>query len=297
MRLAVAASVATGYVGLRALDARLQILRDTLASRGESLRIARRRATSGYSPLLELAQSEAEYRAAEQLIPATELAVARTENALSLLLGGDPRAIERGTALDSIALPAAPAMLPSTLLRRRPDIASAEHQLVAADRLLDSARAAFMPQIQLSGTAGAVTSNLLPDPVSLFSIGGSILAPLFQGGRLRAQADAAAARRDAAAFAYRRTALTAFREVEDSLAAIQRYAEQERALAGQRDALERGAAFARNRYWAGYSPYLEQIDAERVLLSARLALVQARSDRLTASVTLYQSLGGGWVAP
>jgi outer membrane protein, multidrug efflux system len=122
----------------------------------------------------------------------------------------------------------------------------------------------------------------------------SILAPIFNGGRIRAQADGAAARRDQAAFAYRRAVLTAFREVEDGMASVQRLGEQEEALTRQRDALARTQALAFRRYKEGYSPYLEQLDAERSLLSSDLALVQNRSDRLIAAITLYQAVGGGW---
>jgi len=296
VQLAVAASAASGYLGLRALDARLASIRDTLAARSESLRIARRRSGVGYSPMLELRQAEAEYRATEQLIPAAELAIRRQEHGLSLLIGDNPRAIERGLALEAIAIPAVPGGLPADVLRRRPDIAQAEQAVVAADRTLDSARAAFMPNVSLTGSGGAVVSSLIADPITIFSLGGSVLAPLFQGGRLRAQADAAAARRDQAAFGYRKAALTAFREVEDALAALVRGAEQERALEAQRTALAQGLVLATNRYDAGYSPYLEKLDAQRALLSAELALVQSRADRLNAAVALYQALGGGWGA-
>jgi outer membrane protein TolC len=117
---------------------------------------------------------------------------------------------------------------------------------------------------------------------------------LFDAGRLRAEADVAVARRDQAAFAYRKAALTAFREVEDALAAESRTIEQERSLAAQREALAQTLALATNRYRAGYSPYLEQIDAERNLLSVELALIQVRAERLNTVVTLYQALGGGW---
>jgi multidrug efflux system outer membrane protein len=129
----------------------------------------------------------------------------------------------------------------------------------------------------------------------VWNLGGSILAPLFDSGRLHAQQDAATARRDQAAFEYRKTALTAFREVEDGLAAEQREAERERSLVAERDVVARALALATNRYRAGYSTYLEQLDAERSLLSIRLSLAQARADRLNAAVSLYQALGGGWV--
>ncbi|HET7085398.1 MAG TPA: efflux transporter outer membrane subunit [Rhizomicrobium sp.] len=295
VRLAVAASAASGYIALRALDARLVVLRDTLAARAEELRVARRRADAGYSSLLDLTQAEAAYRATEPLIPATLLAIARQEDGLSLLLGMSPRAIERGAAFDSLAISSAPAMVPASLLRRRPDIAVAEAQLAASDHSLDAARDAFMPDVQLAAAGGLIGSNLaLGSPFELWSLGGSILAPIFSAGRLEAQQDIATARRDQAAFAYRRAALNAFREVEDALVAVQRDEEQERSLSAQRDVQAHALQLATNRYRAGYSPYLDQIDAQRGLLSVQLALVQARADRLTALVLLYQALGGGW---
>ena len=127
---------------------------------------------------------------------------------------------------------------------------------------------------------------------SIWSVGGSILAPIFNGGRLQGQFDAATAQRDQAAFTYRRTVLTAFREVEDQLAVISRLNEQEVSLRAQRVAVADAVRHASNRYRAGYSPYLEQIDAQRTLLSVDLALVQLKADNLTALVALYQALGG-----
>jgi len=294
VRLGIASGIATGYITLRALDLRLSVARETLAARAEGLRIARRRAETGYTSNLELRQSEAEYRATEQLVPAAELAISRQENALSLLLGENPGPIPRGVSLDRLAAPPIPAGLPADLLRRRPDIYQAEQTLVATDRSLDSARAAMLPNLALTGSAGVALSTALANPIGVFTIGASILSPIFDGGRLGAQADAATARRDQAAFAYRRAALQAFREVDDSLAGVQRSGEQAVALAGQRDALAGALRNASNRYRAGYSAYIDQLDAQRGLLTAELSLVQARADRLNAYVTLYQAMGGGW---
>jgi NodT family efflux transporter outer membrane factor (OMF) lipoprotein len=294
VRLGIASSVASGYITLRALDARLAVARDTLAARGDALRIARRRAETGYTSNLELHQAEGEYRATEQLIPQAQLAITRQEDALSLLLGDTPRTIPRGVALAALAAPPIPAGLPADLLRRRPDLFQAEQTLVAADRSLDSARAALLPNIALTGSVGVVLSSALANPVGVFSLGGSILAPVFDGGRLRANVDVVTARRDQAAFAYRKAALSAFREVDDSLAGVQRTGEQAVAIRGQRDALAAALQNASNRYRAGYSSYLDQLDTQRGLLSAQLALVQANADRLTSYVALYQAMGGGW---
>ncbi|CAN5341467.1 efflux transporter outer membrane subunit [soil metagenome] len=294
IRLAVAASVASGYLTLRALDARLIVIRQTVEARSESLRYARRRADSGYAPQLDLRQAEAEYHAALQLVPATELSIRRQEGALNVLLGDNPAPIARGLDLDALALVDAPAQLPSSVLRQRPDIAQAEQQLVATDRALDVARANFLPRISLSASGGFVDSTLLADPIRVFSLGGSVLVPLLDAGRLRAQAAAAAARRDQAAFAYRKAALGSFREVEDALATVQRSREQEQELVLQSQALQKALDLANGRYRSGYASYLEALDAQRGVLSADLSRLQSRSERLSATVSLFQSLGGGW---
>lgn len=296
-RLTVAAATTSGYVTLRGLDARLAIARKTATSRAEALRIARDRAEAGYTSQLELRQAEAEYRAATQIVPQAELAIARQENALSLLLGESPRATGRGLALDALHRPPVPDGLPSDLLRRRPDIAQAERTLATADSSLAAARAQFLPQLRLTGSAGAAISSALGDPVAIWSLGGSVLAPLFQGGRLRGGVEAAAGRRDQAAFGYQRSVLIAFREVEDNLAAVSRLAAQRAEIEQQRNALSEALRHATNRYEAGYTSYIEQLDAQRSLLAVELALVQLETDQINALVALHQALGGGWRPP
>src|SRR5271170_2087616 len=232
VRLAVAATAASGYITLRALDARLAVLRSTDATRAGSLKIIRRRAEAGYSSQLDLAQAEADYQAAAELIPVSELAITLQEDGLSVLIGANPRAIERGVELDKLALPTVPAAMPSALLRRRPDIIAAEGRVVAADHSLDSARAAFMPDVQLSASRGLVGSSLLAvaSPQWIFPLGGGLLAPIMDSGRLQAQQETVAAQRNLAAFAYRKAALSAFQEVEDGLASVQRLNEEEETL-------------------------------------------------------------------
>jgi outer membrane protein, multidrug efflux system len=297
VRLSVATSVVSGYVTLLALDARLDIVKKTLEVRRNELHVEERRFSAGYSGQLELSQAQAELAATEQLIPATELAIARQENGLSILVGRLPAEVARGVSLEDLILPQIPAALPATVLRSRPDLAAAEAQLAATDHNLDAARAAFLPDIQLGITSGQARSTLIdPSPVGIWSIGGSILAPIFEAGRLDAQQDAATAQRDEAAFAYRKAALQAFREVEDELAAVTRDAEQDDALGRERDALEHALRFSTQRYRDGYSSYLDQLDAQRNLLSVQLALVQSRLDRLNAATSLFQALGGGWKA-
>ena len=291
-RLSVSAATASGYITLLALDKRLSVLEETLAARQEAVKFARDRAEVGYTSQLPLRQAEAEYQATAQLVPQLKAQIARQENALSVLTGELPGTIERGGTLADLRQPPAPAILPSELLRRRPDVAAAEYRIAAADAQMRVARADFMPFIDLGAAAGVVLSDLLADPVSVWSLGGSILAPIFQGGKLQAQLDGATAQRDQAAWAYRSTVLNAFREVEDRMAVLANLKEQETALEAQQVAVADALRHARNRYRAGYTPYIEQVDAQRALLGVELSLVQVRTDELTTLVGLYQALGG-----
>nr|WP_294851090.1 efflux transporter outer membrane subunit [uncultured Sphingomonas sp.] len=292
--LSVASATASGYILLRTLDARLVVARQALAARADALKLIRRRAEVGYSPRLELAQAQADYEATAQIIPPLETAIARQENALRLLTGELPGDITRGLELADLTVPPIPDGLPSQLLQRRPDVAQAEYQLAASDHDLAAARKSFLPQVRLTGAVGASISSLLDNPISIWSIGGSVLAPLFEGGRLRAGAEIAGAKRDQAAQNYRKVALGAFREVEDALAATQNSGRQVEILERQRAAAAESLRLATNRYREGYSPYFEQLDAQRGLFAVELALVQARSDALAARVQLYQAMGGGW---
>ena len=290
--LSIVATTVRSYVTLLALDARLATARGTLAARTESLRVARRRAETGYTSMLELRQAESEYRATAAIVPQVEAQISQQEDALKVLTGDVPGPVARGRSLADIAVPPIPDGLPTEVLRRRPDIAASEAAIAAADARLAAARAAFLPQFPLTGSAGLFASSIIPSPFALWSLGGSVLAPIFEGGRLRGQQEAATAQRDRAAFEYRRTALNAFREVEDGLALVSRLGEQIRETSAQRAALAEALRLARNRYRAGYASYIEQLDAQRGLLSADLTLIQVESDRLTALVTLYQAMGG-----
>jgi NodT family efflux transporter outer membrane factor (OMF) lipoprotein len=294
VRIALAASVVDGYIRLRALDAQLAIAQETLATRADGLRLITRRVAAGYSPALEGDQAQSEYETAAQLVPALQLSITQQENTLRILLGDSPGTIERGAALADWTVPPAPSSLPSEVLRQRPDIAQAESVLAGTEQDLKAARAAFMPRITLGATGGLANSTLIANPISLFSLGGSILAPILEGGALGAQRDDAAARRNEAAFAYKKAALSAFAQVENAMASVQRLEAEEAAAARDRDALARAFKLADERYRAGYAPFLDRLDAERSLLGARLSVVSLQAQRLEAIVLLNQSLGGGW---
>lgn len=294
VRLSVAGATAQAYLTLLSIDAQLDVTRKTLDLRVEARRIAEDRARLGYSSQLELTQAQSEYEAVAQAIPQLEQARRLQENGLRLLTGDLPGAMARGE-LANLSIPGIPALMPSELMRRRPDIAAAEARLAAADRTIASRRAEFMPDVALSASAGALIVDQLDyDPVSIWNIGASILAPLFQGGRLTAQVDQANARRDQAAYAYRDIVLRAFGEVENALTSEQRLREQIVHVSARRSILQRSLNLARDRYRGGYASYLDELDAQRNLFAVELNAITVREQQLNALVRVWASLGGGW---
>lgn len=295
VRLAVASTTARAYMSLLSLDQQLVVTRDTVDSRQEALRVAEDRARLGYTSQLELSQAESEYESAAELLPQLQQAIREQENALRLLTGRLPGAVERGAGLLTIAPPPVPGILPSELLRRRPDIQQAELLLAASDLNIQAQRDRYLPQVQLSASLGRLFVNSLDyDPVRVWDLGASVLAPIFNAGRLEAGVNIAVAQRNQAAFAYRAAVLQAFNEVENSLSAIGNLRQQLDRVAARRAVLERSLTYAEDRYRAGYSSYLETLDAQRNLFNTELAAVQLRESQLSALISLYQVLGGGW---
>ncbi|GAB2486562.1 efflux transporter outer membrane subunit [Comamonas humi] len=303
--LSVAAATAQAYIDLMAREAQLAQTRKTAELRREALVLAQDQQAHGYISRLQLTQAESEFEAVQQQIPALRLAISRQRNALQLLAGELPAAA--GTEADGAALagqfqalvlPPVPGMLPSELLARRPDLAQAAAQLAAGDANLRASRAAFLPSVQLSASLGGLYANALHyDPIQVWSLGASVLAPLFDGGRLDAQYDAATAQRDQAAYAYRGAVLNAFAEVENALVGTLRLQEQLDGATRRREVLARSLGYAQDRYQAGYSSYLEQLDAQRNLYQTEIEVINLRQSQLQNRVALYQALGGGWQAP
>jgi multidrug efflux system outer membrane protein len=297
MALSIAAATAQAYITLLSLDAQLRVTRETVQSRAEALRLASDQAAAGYTSQLERSQAEAEYESVLQAVPELETVIRRQENALRLLTGAPPGAVAGRAALATLTAPTPPGVLPSSLLRRRPDLAQAELELAAADATLAARRAEFLPSVQLSASLGRLYVDSLDyDPVTIWSVGGSVLAPLFSAGRLDAQVQQAAAQRDQAAWSYRGAALNAFGEVEDALTSVDRLGRQA-AHAGNRERiLQRSLEFAQDRYRAGYASYLEELDAQRSLYSTQLDVIVLHESQLNAVVDLYKATGGGWTA-
>jgi len=294
--LNVAATTVQAYVGLRALQAQQAISAATLAARERALELALDQVRVGYISQLQQTQARAERAAVQQQLEQLNWQVDRQLNALNLLLGqagGAPPAAS--VPLQALQLPAVPATLPSQLLERRPDIARAAALLAASDHQLQAQRAAFLPQVNLSANVGSLLVNALSyNPLTVWSLGGSLLAPLFDAGRLQGQADAASAQRDQAALAYRGAVLAAFADTENALTGTVRLAQQTRHAVERRDVLQQSLGFAHDRYQAGYASYIEELDAQRNLYAAELEVVRLHQAELENRVQLYKALGGGW---
>lgn len=294
--LTVAASVASGYITLQALDEQLKVTQDTVKARENAFALAQRQYATGYTSRLEMMQSDSELRSTRAQIPQLQHQIAQQENALSILLGDNPGKPARGafTALTPLVIPS---QLPSTLLNRRPDIVQAQRQLLAADETLASSQAQLLPSINLTASGGYqddTLPGLLDNPLRLWSIGGSILAPLLNRQALNAQVDVAMSQRNQALYGYEKTVRSAFREVNDSLDAIARYREQLAELEAQERVAAETLRIAQNRYSNGYSSYLDVLDAQRTLFSVQLSVIQVKNNVLLAQVDLYRALGGGW---
>jgi multidrug efflux system outer membrane protein len=290
--------VAAGYFQLRELDYELDISQRTLQNRQDSLKLVRERQGGGVATLLDLRQAEQLVDSAAQSIPGIEQQIEQTENRIALLLGENPQAITRGKGLTEQNLPPeVPAGMPSALLVRRPDIRAAEQALVAANANIGVARAAYFPQLSLSGVLGGQSStlaNLLSGPNRAWTFVPQVSQPLFEGGRIRSGVRQAEAERDRARIAYEKSIQTAFVEVSDALIAHDRTresrAEQEKLISALRD--RKRLAYV--RYRGGVDTQLNALDADRDLFQAELTLAQIRYAELVSVVQLYKALGGGW---
>lgn len=292
------ADVASAYFQLRALDLQLEISKSTLNSRQESLRLTQILANGGATSLLDVRQAEQLVFTASAEVPALEQQLEQQENFLSILLGRNPGDIPRGQTLtEQRQPPQVPPGLPSSLLERRPDIRQAEEQLVAANAEIGVARAAYFPDISLSGSGGFQSSaltNLFGGPAGAWSFGVSLAQPIFTAGRLRSGVRLAEARQQTAALFYQQSIQGAFRSVSDAFVAYRKTRE----FRTQQDLLfqsaEDAARLSHMRYTGGATGYLEVLTNETNAFSAQLGLVQARLNELLALVQLYQALGGGW---
>jgi len=290
--------VAGAYFQLRELDLELEISRNTLASRKDSLRLTQILADHGATSMLDVRQAEQLVYSAAANIPDLESRIEQQENFISTLLGKNPEGIPRGkTLLEQPHAPEVPAGLPSALLERRPDIREAEQQLVALNAQIGVAKADYFPSITLTGTGGyqsSALSSLFTGPAGLWSFGGNLAQPVFEGGRIRNRVRFTEARRDEATLVYQRAIQQAFREVADALVSYRKSQEFRANQELVTRAAEDATRLSNMRYKGGATSYLEVLDSNTRQFVAQLTLAQAELNELQSLVQIYRALGGGW---
>ncbi len=297
VRLLVLAEVAQGYFQLRALDANVEIAHRTVGSFQETLDLFQRKFEGGAASGLEVARAQAALSNVAAVIPDLQRQIVAQESALNLLLGRNPGPIARGSALaEQFDPPEVPTGLPSQLLERRPDLRTAEENLITANANVGVAKANFFPTISLTGALGGVSPQLseLTGAGKAWSLAGNLAGPLFTAGRLKNEYRAAIAQRDQARIVFEKAVTQAFGEVSTSLSAHQElakaYAEQLNSVAAYRDAVH----LAGIRYDSGLASYFEIIDAQIQMYPAEQSAIDYDLGRKVALVNLYRALGGGW---
>lgn len=290
--------VAAAYFELRELDLALQIARDTLSSRENSLRLTKLLVANGSASQLDLRQTEELVFTAAENVPDLERQIAQQENALSVLIGGNPGDVPRGRALTDLAVPAVvPAGLPSELLERRPDIVEAEQNLIAANADVGVAKAAYFPSISLTATGGFESyqfSNLFTPASHIWDLSGSLMQPVFEAGSLRAGTHLAEAQEQQLLLTYEQTVKTAFQQVSDALIAYRKnreFREQQQKLAAAAQDADR---LSNVLYRQGGASYLQVLTSETNYFAAQLNLAQSELSERLAVIQLYSALGGGW---
>ncbi len=296
--LTIKAGVASAYFQILSLRTRLSVARANLGVAERVFAVVDSRVRNGAASALDRARQQATVLTQRAAIPPLELQERQTLFALAILVGQAPEGFEiAGSTLAGVAVPRIAPGLPAQLLVRRPDLASAEAQLAAANANVAVARADLLPGIGLTGSGGFASDallNFLKGPTASLMIGASLLQPIFHGGRLQAQTDAAAARERELVENYRKAVLAALADVESALAAGERTTTQERLQAGVLEQLRLALRLAVIRYREGAVDLLAPLDAQRTLFLAEDQAVQIRLSRLLASVGLFKALGGGW---
>ena len=303
VRITVASDVANAYFRLRAADAELVVLEETLKARTESVQLQRDRYDGGLIGQYDLKQSEAERSAVVADVALAKKAIGQLEAALATLTGRSPRAVftpdvARGQTIDAVtSVPSLPSGLPSGLLERRPDIQRAEVLLAASDLRIQQARTNYFPAFNLTGDFGsdaAKIGNLFTSPAGIWGIGLGLVQPLLALKSIEAQVELAKANNDRAAVEYLQTVQNAFREVHDALVANRSARDVLAAETDRRNDLAVALDMANLRYNAGRTSYLEVLDAQRTLLAAETLRIGAARDARLSIVDFAKSLGGGW---
>ena len=298
-QVTLVSGVATSYFEVLALRARLAIARDNLATAQQVLDLVSARAKNGAASALDVSRQQATVLSQQASIVPLEQQERQTLAALAVLVGRPPEGFGVKTnQIADVTVPAIDPGLPSDLLLRRPDLASAEAQLAAANADVAAARAAMLPTITLTGTAGLATSALTSlatgGATAAIGIAASVLQPIFDGGRLRGQKVIAESRERELLDTYEKAILSAFQDVEQALAGTSRLGQQVSLQTDVQAKAQESLRLAEIRYRAGADDLLTVLDAQRTLFIAQDQLAQVELNRLQAAVSLYKALGGGW---
>ncbi len=298
-RLSSQTTLAQAYFELHGVDAEQQLLQKTVASYQDYLQLTKDRFNAGVASGVDVAQAETQLSSAQAQLIDLGVARAQFEHAIAVLTGKPPAEVTIPPRPITAKLPTIPVAVPSTLLERRPDIATAERFMAAANEQIGIAKAAYYPSVLIGASAG-LTSTSAADwfswPSRFWSVGPQIVETIFSGGRRRAQVDQARALYDADVANYRQTVLTAFQQVEDNLASLRLLADEAAATDQEVRAAQQSVEISTYQYKAGTVSYLQVITAQTAALQAEIAAISIRTRRMVASVLLLEALGGGWDA-
>jgi NodT family efflux transporter outer membrane factor (OMF) lipoprotein len=299
-RLSLIAQLVGDYVQLRSLDRENAILEDTVNAYARALSLTEQRHAAGITAGLDVAQAETQLDAARSQAAQTLAQRALMEHAVAALLGVSASTFSIKPAIVAISLPQIPAGIPTSLLQRRPDIAAAQRRMIAANANIGVARSAYFPSLTLGAQGGfesTAFSNWLSAPSSFWAIGPNALLSVFDAGLRRAQVAQARAEFDASAANYRGTVVTAFQQVEDSLAALNHYHDAALQETAEVDAAQRALKLSMALYVQGAADYLTVVTSQTALLQAKLQALALETLQLQASVDLVRAVGGGWQDP
>ena len=299
-KISVASLVSNYYLSLLSLDAQQNVLGKILESREKSLALARKRLQGGIVSILDIYQAEGAVLQIKLQQEEYKRLRAIASHQLLFLTASSDLSMPK-YALETLPnVPIPPAGLPASLLTARPDIQIAELELVSMQANIGLARAAFYPTFSFTGDAGlqsAVFSDFVSNPARVFTLGLGLNLPIFDGGKRKEKLNQTLAQEKQALERYANSINIAFKEVNDGLSNVQQEAEKERLLIEATALASKTVEVARNRYEAGYTSYIEVLDAERSLIETNVAFLQTREARLLASVSLFKALGGGWQTP
>jgi len=298
VQVTLISSVASNYFLLRQFDAQLAYAKQTVDADKDILKLNEIKFHGGESAISDVYQAQTLLQTAEAEVISLTQSIAQTENNLSILLGRNPGDIARGLSLvDQPHLPEIPAGLPSSLLQRRADVRRAEENLVAANANVGVAKAAFFPQISLTGIFGAQSTaitSFLQGPATIWSLGGQAVQPIFQGGRIKSNYRLAWAQRDEAEEIYKQTVLQAFGDVSNSLVGYSQSRQFRMKIEEETQTYQNLADLANVRFRGGVTSFLEVQYYEQQYFTSALNLSLAWYSELQNYVQLYQALGGGW---